>query len=90
MLFDPLDGSNLTSTSTCVSVQFFSITSAKMQSLNLQILLAGTEQVAAEYVLYGPSTMLARKQVQVLFFTFDPTTQTFLLTTNQVQVLADT
>ena len=52
---------------------------------------AGTAQVAAGYVLYGPSTMLVLTVgAGVTFFTFDPTTQTFLLTTDQVQVSVDT
>ena len=52
---------------------------------------AGTAQVAAGYVLYGPSTMLVLTVgAGVTFFTFDPTTQTFLLTTEQVQVSVDT
>ena len=52
---------------------------------------AGTQQVAAGYVLYGPSTMMALTVGNgVAFFTLDPETQTFLLTTENVQVSADT
>jgi fructose-1,6-bisphosphatase I len=52
---------------------------------------AGTEQVAAGYVLYGPSTMLALTVgAGVVFFTLDPNTQTYLLTTENVQVSSDT
>lgn len=41
---------------------------------------AGTQQVAAGYVLYGPSTMMALTVGNgVAFFTLDPETQTFLL-----------
>ena len=52
---------------------------------------AGVNQVAAGYVLYGPSTMMALTVgAGVVFFTFDPETQEFLLTSEAIQVAADT
>ena len=52
---------------------------------------AGNQQVAAGYVLYGPSTMLALTVgAGTVFFTFDPETQQFLLTSENIQVAADT
>ena len=73
-------------------VRFFSILPAKNAvTQSTDFMQAGTAQVAAGYVLYGPSTMLVLTVgAGVTFFTFDPTTQTFLLTTEQVQVSVDT
>lgn len=52
---------------------------------------AGTQQVAAGYVLYGPSTMMALTVgAGVVFFTFDPESQEFLVTADNIQVAADT
>lgn len=78
--------------STCVSEQssrFFLPKNAVTQAQDF--MQAGTQQVAAGYVLYGPSTMMALTVGNgVAFFTLDPETQTFLLTTENVQVSADT
>ena len=91
VLFDPLDGSSNIDINMCVGT-IFSILSAKNAVTQAEdFMQAGTEQVAAGYVLYGPSTMMALTVgAGTLFFTFDPTTQAFLLTSDQVQVAADT
>ena len=91
VLFDPLDGSSNIDINMCVGT-IFSILPAKNAITQAQdFMQAGTEQVAAGYVLYGPSTMMALTVgAGVVFFTLDPETQTFLLTTENVQVAADT
>ena len=91
VLFDPLDGSSNIDINMCVGT-IFSILSAKNAVTQAEdFMQAGTEQVAAGYVLYGPSTMMALTVgAGTLFFTFDPETQAFLLTSDQVQVVADT
>ncbi|OMP13482.1 Fructose-1,6-bisphosphatase class 1/Sedoheputulose-1,7-bisphosphatase [Corchorus olitorius] len=51
----------------------------------------GTAQVAAGYVMYGPSTMMALTfGAGVDFFTFDIESREFILTTASVKVNADT
>lgn len=91
VLFDPLDGSSNIDINMCVGT-IFSILPAKNAVTQAQdFMQAGTQQVAAGYVLYGPSTMMALTVGNgVAFFTLDPVTQTFLLTTENVQVSADT
>ncbi|EMY6266982.1 class 1 fructose-bisphosphatase [Acinetobacter baumannii] len=91
VLFDPLDGSSNIDINMCVGT-IFSILPAKNAITQAQdFMQAGTQQVAAGYVLYGPSTMMALTLGNgVAFFTLDPETQTFLLTTENVQVSADT
>lgn len=91
VLFDPLDGSSNIDINMCVGT-IFSILPARNAITQAQdFMQAGTQQVAAGYVLYGPSTMMALTVGNgVAFFTLDPETQTFLLTTENVQVSADT
>lgn len=91
VLFDPLDGSSNIDINMCVGTIFSILPAKNAVTQSADFMQAGTEQVAAGYVLYGPSTMLALTVgAGVVFFTFDPTAQTFVLTTEQVQVSADT
>ena len=91
VLFDPLDGSSNIDINMCVGTIFSILPAQNSVTQSADFMQAGTEQVAAGYVLYGPSTMLALTVgAGVAFFTFDPTSQAFLLTTEQVQVSADT
>ncbi|RBO80152.1 class 1 fructose-bisphosphatase [Marinomonas aquiplantarum] len=90
--FDPLDGSSNIDINAMVGT-IFSIyhdtgeTAATEQSF----LKRGTEQVAAGYVLYGPSCMLVLTTGQgVQMFTLDPEKNEFILTQNKVEVAADT
>jgi len=91
VLFDPLDGSSNIDINMCVGT-IFSILPAKNAVTKAEdFMQAGTNQVAAGYVLYGPSTMMALTVgAGVIFFTFDPETQEFLLTSENIQVAADT
>ncbi|MCT8089956.1 class 1 fructose-bisphosphatase [Acinetobacter sp. C_4_1] len=91
VLFDPLDGSSNIDINMCVGT-IFSILPAKNALTQAEdFLQAGTHQVAAGYVLYGPSTMMALTVgAGVVFFTFDPESKEFLLTSESIQVAADT
>ena len=91
VLFDPLDGSSNIDINMCVGT-IFSILPAKNAVTQAEdFMQAGNQQVAAGYVLYGPSTMLALTVgAGTVFFTFDPETQHFLLTSENIQVAADT
>lgn len=91
VLFDPLDGSSNIDINMCVGTIFSILPAKNAVSQAQDFMQAGTQQVAAGYVLYGPSTMMALTVGNgVAFFTLDPETQTFLLTTENVQVSADT
>ena len=91
VLFDPLDGSSNIDINMCVGTIFSILPAKNAVTQSTDFMQAGTEQVAAGYVLYGPSTILALTVgAGVVFFTLDPVTQTYLLTTEQVQVSADT
>ncbi|EIM40636.1 fructose-1,6-bisphosphatase [Acinetobacter sp. HA] len=91
VLFDPLDGSSNIDINMCVGT-IFSILPAKNAVTQAEdFMQAGVNQVAAGYVLYGPSTMMALTVgAGTIFFTFDPETQEFLLTSENIQVAADT
>ncbi|NHB66877.1 class 1 fructose-bisphosphatase [Acinetobacter sp. GFQ9D192M] len=91
VLFDPLDGSSNIDINMCVGT-IFSILPAKNSVTQAEdFMQAGVNQVAAGYVLYGPSTMMTLTVgAGVVFFTFDPETQEFLLTSEAIQVAADT
>ncbi|WP_347452950.1 class 1 fructose-bisphosphatase [Acinetobacter thermotolerans] len=91
VLFDPLDGSSNIDINMCVGT-IFSILPAKNAVTQAEdFLQPGVNQVAAGYVLYGPSTMLALTVgAGTVFFTFDPETKEFLLTAEGIQVAADT
>lgn len=91
--FDPLDGSSNTDINSLVGT-IFSIMKAPAgsdpadQSIFMQ---PGKNQVAAGYVLYGPSTVLALTTGKgTRFFTLDKTHGTFLLTQDFAQVPVDT
>lgn len=93
VLFDPLDGSSNIDVNVTVGTIFSVLkaapgTDAAAVDAYLQ---QGTEQVAAGYVLYGPSTLLmltTGKGVQS--FTFDPESKEFFLMNDKVTVPADT
>ncbi len=91
VLFDPLDGSSNIDINMCVGT-IFSILPAKNAVTQAEdFMQAGTEQVAAGYVLYGPSTMMALTVgAGVIFLTLDPETQEFLVTSENIQVAVDT
>lgn len=91
VLFDPLDGSSNIDINMCVGT-IFSILPAKNAVTQAEdFMQVGTQQVAAGYVLYGPSTMMALTVgAGTVFFTFNPETQQFLLTSENIQVAEET
>ena len=91
VLFDPLDGSSNIDINMCVGTIFSILPAQKAVTTSEDFMQAGTQQVAAGYVLYGPSTMMALTVgAGTVFFTFDPESKEFLLTSENVQVGADT
>ncbi|WP_291335391.1 class 1 fructose-bisphosphatase [Acinetobacter sp. UBA801] len=91
VLFDPLDGSSNIDINMCVGTIFSILPAKNTVTQAADFMQAGTQQVAAGYVLYGPSTMMALTVgAGVVFFTFDPESQEFLVTADNIQVAADT
>lgn len=91
--FDPLDGSSNTDINSLIGT-IFSITHAP-QWMDAddpsQFLQPGTQSVAAGYVLYGPSTMLALTTGRgTHIYTLDKTHGGFLLTKANIQVPKET
>ncbi|WP_338591725.1 class 1 fructose-bisphosphatase [Shewanella khirikhana] len=89
--FDPLDGSSNIDINSLVGT-IFSVLPAPSGDVSEQSFLqSGRKQVAAGYVLYGPSTMLALTTGQgVQLFTLDPVNGDYLLTVDGVQISKDT
>ncbi|MFT2098448.1 class 1 fructose-bisphosphatase [Marinomonas sp. 2405UD66-6] len=90
--FDPLDGSSNIDINAMVGT-IFSIyrQTGDKPATEADFLIPGKEQVAAGYVLYGPSTMLVLTTGDgVNMFTFDPTKNVFVLTHENIQVAEET
>ncbi|MGJ8648074.1 MAG: class 1 fructose-bisphosphatase [Marinomonas colpomeniae] len=90
--FDPLDGSSNIDINAMVGT-IFSIyhQTGSSPAVEADFLIPGKEQVAAGYVLYGPSTMLVLTTGNgVNMFTYDPTKQIFTLTNENIQVPEET
>lgn len=89
--FDPLDGSSNIDINSLVGT-IFSVLPAPSGDVSEQSFLQpGRKQLAAGYVLYGPSTMLALTTGQgVQLFTLDPVSGDYLLTVDDVQISKDT
>ncbi len=87
--FDPLDGSSNTDINSLIGT-IFSILPAKAELAADdagQFLQAGTAQIAAGYVIYGPSTMLALTTGKgTRIYTLDKTYGGFLLTHTEVAI----
>lgn len=96
VLFDPLDGSSNIDINMPVGT-IFSILPRPNKNVTTgavsdeEFLQAGRQQLAAGYVLYGPSTMLALTTGNgTHIYTLDPVSQIFLLTAENVQIPAET
>ncbi len=91
--FDPLDGSSNTDINSLIGT-IFSILPAKAEldaADPAQFLQPGRAQIAAGYVLYGPSTMLALTTGKgTKLYTLDKTYGGFLLTHESVTIPNDT
>ena len=91
VLFDPLDGSSNIDINMCVGTIFSILPAKNVVTVAEDFMQAGVNQVAAGYVLYGPSTMMALTVgAGTVFFTFDPESKEFLLTSDNIQVAAET
>ena len=93
VLFDPLDGSSNIDINMAVGT-IFSILPYQRQgqtSEDQDFLQAGHKQLAAGYLLYGTSTMLALTIADnVVMFSLDPDSDDYILIEEQVQIDADT
>ena len=93
VLFDPLDGSSNIDINMAVGT-IFSVLPYERQgqtSENSDYLQAGNKQLAAGYLLYGTSTVLALTIAdKVVMFSLDPETEDYVLIEDNVQIDADT
>ena len=93
VLFDPLDGSSNIDINMAVGT-IFSILPYERQgqtSENSDYLQVGHKQLAAGYLLYGTSTVLALTIADnVVMFSLDPETEDYILIEDHVQIGADT
>ncbi|SNT69160.1 class 1 fructose-bisphosphatase [Psychrobacter sp. LV10R520-6] len=93
VLFDPLDGSSNIDINMAVGT-IFSILPYQHQghdSENSDFLQAGNQQLAAGYLLYGTSTVLALTVADnVVMFSLDPDSGDYVLIEDNVQIDADT
>ncbi|MBP2281565.1 fructose-1,6-bisphosphatase I [Psychrobacter sp. PL19] len=93
VLFDPLDGSSNIDINMAVGT-IFSILPYQRQghiSENSDFLQPGNQQLAAGYLLYGTSTMLALTVADnVVMFSLDPDSDDYVLIEDNVQIAADT
>jgi len=88
---DPLDGSSNIDTNVSVGTIFSILPSNSTGEDPCCLLQAGSEQLAAGYVIYGPQTALVLTVGDgTLAFTLDPLTSEFRLTTPLVTILPDT
>ncbi len=87
IVFDPLDGSSNIDVNVNVGTIFSVHRRLTWGSLDESILQAGTAQVAAGYVLYGPSTVLVYTTGNgVHLFTLDPAIGAFVLTKENMKM----
>ncbi|WP_333614574.1 class 1 fructose-bisphosphatase, partial [Psychrobacter sp.] len=93
VLFDPLDGSSNIDINMAVGT-IFSILPYQRQgqvSENSDFLQAGNQQLAAGYLLYGTSTVLALTIADnVVMFSLDPDSNDYVLIEEDIQIDADT
>ena len=93
VLFDPLDGSSNIDINMAVGT-IFSILPYQRQgqiSVDSDFLQAGNQQLAAGYLLYGTSTMLALTVADdVAMFSLDPDSGDYVLIEEKLQIDADT
>ena len=93
VLFDPLDGSSNIDINMAVGT-IFSILPYQRQgqiSANSDFLQVGNQQLAAGYLLYGTSTVLALTIADnVVMFSLDPDSNDYVLIEEDVQIDADT
>ena len=93
VVYDPLDGSSNIDVNVSVGT-IFSVLRAPEGVIDPQesdFMQPGTEQIAAGYCIYGPSTMMVLTTGQgVNMFTLDQNIGEFMLTHENIQIPADT
>ena len=91
VMFDPLDGSSNVDVNVSIG-SIFSIFKAPQKNIEApDYLIAGNQQLAAGYAIYGPCTMLVITVGDGTHgFTLDRTSKEYLLTHHNMQVPADT
>ena len=97
LVFDPLDGSSNIDVNVTVG-SIFSVLRAPQEVIDsgrdvveADFLQSGTQQLAAGYALYGPTTMLVLTVGNgVAGFTLDPNLGQFMLTHPDIQIPVDT
>ncbi len=89
LLYDPIDGSSNTDINLSLG-SIFSIRQQEGEDLNGEakdLLASGNKQIAAGYILYGPSTMLVYTIGNgVHSFTLDPSLGEFILTEENMRI----
>ena len=89
LLYDPIDGSSNTDTNLSLG-SIFAIRQQEGADLNgeaADLLSVGRKQIAAGYILYGPSTMLVYTIGKgVHSFTLDPSLGEFILTEENIRI----
>ncbi|WP_088240334.1 class 1 fructose-bisphosphatase [Calothrix rhizosoleniae] len=89
LLYDPIDGSSNTDINLSLG-SIFSIRQQEGEDLNGEakdLLASGHKQIAAGYILYGPSTMLVYTIGNgVHSFTLDPSLGEFILTEENIRI----
>ncbi len=89
LLYDPIDGSSNTDTNLSLG-SIFAIRKQEGDDLDgdaKDLLTPGHKQIAAGYILYGPSTMLVYTMGKgVHSFTLDPSLGEFILTEENIQI----
>lgn len=93
VLFDPLDGSSNIDINMAVGTIFSLLPYLRQghTSKNNDFLQAGNQQLAAGYLLYGTSTMLALTIADnVIMFSLDPDTNDYVVIEDNIQIDADT
>lgn len=90
--FDPLDGSSNIDINMAVGTIFSILPrTASGEPKEPEFLQKGSEQVAAGYILYGPSTMLALTTGSgTHLFTLNPKDSSYVVTTENVQISPST
>ena len=87
IVFDPLDGSSNIDVNVNVGTIFSIHKRLPGQPLEPAILQPGSQQVAAGYVVYGPSTMLVYTAGDGVYgFTLDPAIGAFVLTNDNMKM----
>lgn len=93
VLFDPLDGSSNIDINMAVGTIFSILPNTAQDKVveDTDFLQKGTEQLAAGYIIYGPSTMMALTlKAGVIMFALNPDNQQWQLVKENISIAEDT